>query len=316
LHEHRYRIEADARNSVALPFAANITSKTNQLTIAMHAITTLSGEVFDAETSGPAAGLGIVAPRETVRTDAHGRFTIRRLPAASEVPILLDFPADVGAIIESGDGQQILAALAPGENTIRIVLLPHRRVTVQLEMDEGSVAFSDVQLSVRRGRVTVFSVRKRTDQNGFVDLGPVPLAAGYRVLAWGDEFVGRGLNVPVDVVEQLRANPMVIRCERGVAMRGTVRDKSGNSVAKAWVAARGELHRDEIMVPRYVTTDDAGSFELDHLQPGAEYTFLAMRGYSAQLYREFRGEPGAVSVQIPQGGGTLDLVVTGEAPSE
>jgi hypothetical protein len=214
-------------------------------------------------------------PREPERTDDQGRFSIRPeiyfdRPDASWLILAQDSDRDlVGLAFPEGAGRDITVQLAPGA---------HARADV---LDLGGNPMPDIRVlvEVAHGRISgrTLPVQFVSDQNGHVEIGPIParqqlqIRAGFEAQAMAADSAWRDLGYYSLEPGETRQLPPLKLNPAGRTLRGTVVHEQ-QPVAGAKVICNASLTGR----PIEVTTDDLGRFELTRLKARGDVGVIAV----------------------------------------
>lgn len=250
-----------------------------ELVVRLERARTLRGRVLDRESGDPVGGLTVTLARESVETDARGRFTLRSVPP--------ELSSDQ-ALLVSGEGYALQQVRGPFEAGLTIPVDAAVALEVQV-VDDAGEPVEGATVQARYPFATAYSPLQRrgfegtTDAQGEVLLEGLSPRRGVVVQARGEGRIRA--QSPVMQVSGGRDAPA--RC-RLILSRGRhagirVLNGHGRPVAGAEVrvlppveplqAFQGHVDRDTSQGPiRFGETDEVGVFALDGL-PAHPVTF-------------------------------------------
>ena len=222
------------------------------------------GVVLDLDSGERVAGVDVLfgrgeAGEETVTSDESGEFSIELGAGRYDVRAIGDRMISVG---------QPDLRLLPGDNSLLIELKVRRLATLRGRVvDHAGTGVSGATVHFLPGTPSDTALTKSgllldqvpSEQNGDFEIDVLPKAK--LTLEARKGFLRRRVIVK-DVQADERRGGIVIELERGVLIRGIVRDPSGAPVGGATVS----LHRDP-KSGQVVTADNRGRFVFEPMEP-------------------------------------------------
>jgi hypothetical protein len=272
-------------------------------------------EVLLRSSAGPSAGglLGSwLAGRgelQRARSDPGGAFRFPRLREGTyELAARPRGPAQDAL----GPSETLRLELADGEREehLELALRPALSLAGRVVDEVGGVVVGAAVVAEGEARIEGRAARARTDDQGRFTLRG--LAPGRHVVtARADGFApGAGVEVELGSAGELERGELLVRLERGMAVRVRILSRTGSPVAGA--RARLERAGDPALEERELEgmlrgflrdgggSDDEGRLELGRYGPG-EYELSVWSG----LTRSER-----IAVVLPEGGGSIELLAS------
>jgi RNA polymerase sigma factor (sigma-70 family) len=243
----------------------------------------VSGQVVDAE-GRPVADARVIQwvyeRNREVRTDSEGRFGIRLSSTSGYVQLRVEAEGHAHAVLELDPPESGSMTLEP------VQLLAERRLAGRVLDAEGR----PVAGATIRDRRSYFATPATSDVDGRFQLGGLDpeqerLMLGVRHA----EFAALELEV------LMPSEPIELRLDRGVTLKGLVRSPKGAPVSNAWIQLGVNVGLETL--PGTVS-DANGHFEFEHVQPGPVHLWWWAQGFAAGRY----------STELPRNGSS-DTVV-------